>query len=149
MPREVIDAHERQTTRVCERLAGGDPDEQRAHQAGPLRHGDRLDRLHAARLRHGLRDHVPDVLEVRARRELGHDAAVRRVRGDLGGDDVREDDAVLVHHGGRRLVAARFDPEDTHEARTMAARGGGRQRLRPSRYQAPLDRVRRLERDRG
>ena len=82
---------ERQPPRGGQRLAGRDADEQRADQARALGDGDRLD---VVQRRPGLGqrvvDHGVDELEVVARGDLRHDAAVAVVHA-LGGDDVGAD----------------------------------------------------------
>ena len=113
VPVEVVDRDERQPPRPRERLRGGEPDEQRADQPRPLRHGDAVDVVERrARLGERLADHRRDELEVAPRRDLGHDAAVPRVEVRLRGDDARANLSVLRDERRRGLVAARLDPED-------------------------------------
>ena len=56
---------------------------------------------------------------MRAGRELGDDASVRRVLGDLTRDDVAVDDTFLIDDRSRGLVARRLDPEDLHRSRRL------------------------------
>ena len=59
-----------------------------------------------------VRGHGVDQLEVVARGDLRHHAAVARVQQPLGGDHVRRDLAVAAHDRGAGVVAARLDGED-------------------------------------
>jgi hypothetical protein len=61
-------------------------------------------------------------LEVVARGDLRHHPAVARVEETLRGDHVRTDLAVLGHHGGAGVVAARLDAEDHAVARSGTVR---------------------------
>ena len=112
---EVIDPDDRKPAHERDGLGRLDPDEERADEPGPSRDGDRVDRAEASV--HGgerLLDHRHHVDEVRARRELRHDAAVGSVHGGLARDDVGDDRPVLAHHGGGGLVARRLDAQDQH-----------------------------------
>ncbi len=84
-------------------------------RAGPLGHRDAVE---IAQPHPGLRERPAndghDHLEVAARGELGHDAAVGGVDIVLGGDDAREHLAPAVEHGGGGLVARRLDAEHDH-----------------------------------
>ena len=64
------------------------------------------------RLRECLADYRRDQLEMAARRDLGHDAAVGRVQLRLRGDDAGADLALVGDERGRSLVAARLEPEN-------------------------------------
>ena len=63
-------------------------------------------------------DQQVDDLDMGAGRDLRHDAAERRVRGDLAHHFVGEDFARAVglepHHRRRRLVASRFNAKNAH-----------------------------------
>ena len=74
---EVVDGHERQPARGRERLGAGEPDEQRADEPRAPRDRDALDVVEP-RAGPGERvvDDRVDQLEVMARGDLGHDAAV-------------------------------------------------------------------------
>src|SRR5262249_47517740 len=61
-------------------------------------------------------EHRHDVLHVRARRELRHDAAVWRVQRDLARHHVADHLTALAHERGRGLVARRLDAEHDHDA---------------------------------
>ena len=74
---------------------------------------------------HGLGDDLVQALDVGARGDLRHHAAVAAVLLPLRPHHVGEDAAAAVgaarHHGGRRLVAARLDAE--HERLARICRG--------------------------
>ena len=107
---------------VGQRFRRADADEQRAGEAGPVRHGDRIQPARAQiRLRQRRLDHRQHRREVLARRHLRHDAAVAVVQRGLRCDHVGEQPVPVLDDGGRGLVAGRFDPEDLHGA---GGRGG-------------------------
>ena len=113
---EVVDRDERDPPRERQRLRGRESDEERADQTRTGRGGDEPDVLERdGRRGERLLERRREVLEVRARGDLRHDAAVGRVRGELGGDDVGQDAPVAVEHGDRGLVAGGFDAEDQHD----------------------------------
>ena len=66
------------------------------------------------------------MLEVRARRDLGHDAAVASVLRELREQALGEDRAVVPHHRRRRLVAARLDAKHDHGGRSVRGAEGDR-----------------------
>ena len=112
---QMVDRDERDSAREGERLAGREPDEKRADQPGPGGRRDQIDLLdRRVSLGERLLEGDREVLEVRAGRDLGNDAAVRSVRGELRGDDVREHAAVPVEDRNGGLVAGSFDAEDEH-----------------------------------
>ena len=103
---EMIDAAEGSAVHPGERLGGLHADEERAHEPRPLGHRDAVEVTEGhARLGEGLADHGHDHLEVSARGELRHHAAVGRVDVVLRGDDAPQHLALAVEDGGRRLVA--------------------------------------------
>ncbi len=112
---EVVDAHDRRAVHPGQRLGRRAADEERADEPGPLGHRDAVE---IAQPHPGLRERPAndghDHLEVAARGELGHDAAVGGVDIVLGGDDAREHLAPAVEHGGGGLVARRLDAEHDH-----------------------------------
>ena len=110
---QVVDRDERQPARPGERLRGLHADEQRADQAGPARDRDGVDVVERrACFRERLADDGRRELEVPARRDLRHDAAVTRVQLRLRRDDVRANESVFGHDGTRGLVAGRLERED-------------------------------------
>ena len=129
MALEVVDGRERQAAGRGDRLRRRDADEQRADEARPLRDADERD---VAERRAGPAQRVVErrvgELEVMARRDLRHDAAVRVVDA-LRRDDVREHVAVAADDRRARVVAARLDGED--EARAHAGAGFGTSSKRP------------------
>ena len=91
MALQVVDRRERQPPRGGEPLRGRDADEQRADEPGPLRDRDQLDVVEPApAARERVVDDRVDELEVVARGDLRHDAAVAVVHA-LRGDDVGAD----------------------------------------------------------
>ena len=122
--------HERQAARVRQGLGGREPDEQRADQAGALRHGDRVDiGERRARLAERGLDDGHDELEVAPRGDLGHDAAEARVQVGLRRADAPRDAAVAAHDGRAGVVAGGLDREDHRPARPL---GGSRHMISAS-----------------
>jgi hypothetical protein len=117
VPGDVVDADQRFAVDEGDRLRHLQPHQQRAHEARALGDRDRVEgRVVEPGLGHGAAHHGHDVLDVVARRQLGHHPAVGRMDRDLGGDHVREDGAAVGHHRGRGLVAGGLDgQEDGHE----------------------------------
>jgi hypothetical protein len=116
---EVIDGEERLARGKRDPLAGHQADQHAADQAGPCRRGDAVEvaRAHVgAAQRPG--DQRVDDFDMGARRDLRHDAAIGRMRGDLAHHFVGQDFAGAVraqaHHRRRRLVAGGFDSEYAH-----------------------------------
>ncbi len=113
MPFEMVERDERLSR--CERqaLCRHQPHHDAADQPGPRGCGDRI---HLVQPHAGFRQHIlhqsGQDLDMRARRDLGHDAAERPVRALLPGELVRQDPPVGRDQSRRRFVAARFDAED-------------------------------------
>ncbi len=111
---EVVDGDERLAQRPCEGLGVADADEQRAGETGAFGDGDGIQVFmpniapHAGFAEGGV-DDGDDGAEVLAGGELGDDAAVGGVDGDLGGDDVRELARAALDDGGGGLVAGALD----------------------------------------
>ena len=59
-------------------------------------------------------DDAVDQLQMRARRDLGHDAAERPVIFDLRQHLVGQNSPVAVDHGGGGFIATGFDAQDDH-----------------------------------
>ena len=94
---EVVDRDERQVARPRDRLGGRDADEQRADEARALRDADAVDVVEPSPASSSAsRDHRRDQLEVAPRRDLGHHAAVPRVKVRLRGHHRREQLALLA-----------------------------------------------------
>ena len=121
VPVQVVHRHERQPARGGERLRGRDADEQRADQPGSARDRDLLDVVEPrAGPLERVGGHRVDQLQVVARGDLRHHAAVARVQQPLRGDHVREDPAVVADDRGAGVVAARLDGEDHAVVRLRA-----------------------------
>jgi hypothetical protein len=101
--------------RVRQRLAG---DKAHHHAADQPRPGGRRDRIHIAERDSGVLQRGGDQrlqrLDVRARRDLGHDAAIGPVRRLLPRQPMREHAAVTGHQRRRGLVARGFEAQDQH-----------------------------------
>ena len=117
---EVIDGDERLLVHHGDGLRRSEADDDAADQAGSGRRRDAVEGLEArARLRHGARDHEIERFDVGARRNLGHDAAERRMFLDL------RQHQIGAHRGGavveafddrrRRFVAGRFNSQHEHD----------------------------------
>jgi len=107
---EVVDADERLARPPRETLRGLHADEQRAHQARPVRDGDGVHvcEPHPRAVQGAAHDRT-DVAQVVARRKLGHDAAVGCVDAHLRVHDVGEHAARVVDQRCTRLVAGRLE----------------------------------------
>ena len=113
---QVVDPDQRQAPRVGDGAGGAHADEQRADEPRAARHRDTVDGVPSAvQPGHRALDDRDDGLEVGARGELGHDASVGRVDGDLARDDVHQHPALLIHHRRGGLVAATLDAEHAHQ----------------------------------
>ena len=104
-------------------FANDDADEQRADEAGPLRHRERVDVVPAdAGVRQRALDDAADVAHVLPRRDLRHDTAPLAMDVDLRRDHVRADPPRPRRVAGRRddggggLVAGGLDAEDNRSS---------------------------------
>ena len=110
---EVVDWDQRQLARPRECLRSRNADEERTHESRPLCDGDGLDlRERDAAAVERLAHHRPDELEVAARRDLRHDAAVARVQLILRRDNRCPHLTGRGHERRGGLVTRRLDPED-------------------------------------
>ena len=115
MPLQVVDGEQRLVVDGGDHLAGHEAHHDRADQAGAGGGGHTVEVGEAhARLVHRTGDQAVEMLDVAARRNLRHDAAVGRVVGALGEHEVRQHAALPGHDRSRRLVAARLDAKDDH-----------------------------------
>ena len=142
VPLQVVDGEQRLVVDGRNRLAGHEPDHDRPNQAGAGGGG------HAVKLGetdlgflHRAGDEAVEMLDVAARGDLRHHAAVGRVVGDLGEHDVGQHPALAGHDRGRRLVAASLDAEDDH-GRALAE--SGRRRNDPDFARPESPRIRRV-----
>ena len=86
-----------------------DPDEQRTDQAGIGGHGDGVDvRESDARRAEGVTGDAAHRLNVAARRDFRHNAAVNLVFGNLRRDNGGKRTASVLHHSGGGFVTGRF-----------------------------------------
>ncbi len=109
---EVVDAGQRQPGGGRDALGRRDPDQQRADEPRALRDGHQLhDAQRGAGAPQRVVDDVVDQLEVVARGDLGHDAAVAVVDA-LRGDHVGRDRPVATHERRAGVVAAGLQRQD-------------------------------------
>src|ERR1700759_3790707 len=110
---KVVDGDERLAEGPGQGLGVADADEQGAGEAGAFGDGDGVDFRHGdAGFAEGGIDDRDDGAEVLAGGELGDDAAVGGVDGDLGGDDVGELAAATLDDGGGGLVEGAFEAQN-------------------------------------
>ena len=107
---QMVDRHQRLARRVGKALGKVDAHQHCANEAG--REGDRhgvhvVDGL--ACVQQSLFDGGADELAVAAAGDLRHDAAVKRLLLDAGGDDVAQQVPAIFHQRCGGLVAGRFD----------------------------------------
>jgi hypothetical protein len=118
MPDQMVDAHDRQARGPGQALCHLHADEQRAGQAGLARDGDSPDVLQPlARAFERRSIHGHDVLQMVPGSELGHDAAVARVRLDLAVHHVAEHGAPFIDQRDGGLVARGLDAQGQHGLR--------------------------------
>ena len=110
---EVVDGDEGLAGAEGEGLGVEDADKEGSGEAGAVGDGDGVEvGVLESGFGYGGADDRDDVAEVLAAGELGDDAAVVGVEGDLAGDDVREEIAAGADDGGGGLVAGGLDAED-------------------------------------
>ena len=116
---EVVDGDEGDVLRVGQGLGVGDADEQRSGEAGAGGDGDGVEIGEGdAGLGQGGADDGNDGAEMLAAGQLGDDAAVAGMGGDLRGDDRGKRAGAALDDGGGGLVAGGFDGEDEAACRT-------------------------------
>ena len=127
-PRRVIREEERVDVRFemvnraqspaqakCQPLRGGNAHEQRTGEARAVGHGNSVQLVptHARRTHRFVNDSRKD-LDMAARRDLRHHAAVRPVQFGLAVDNARSLEDPVAHHRSGRLVAGRLYAKDFH-----------------------------------
>ena len=96
-----------------DRLGGGQPHHDPADEARPGRGGDCVEVAEAdARGIKGAGDQAVEMLDMGARRDLGHHPAVGPVIVGLGAHQIGQHGVVAAHYRGRGIVAAGLDAED-------------------------------------
>jgi hypothetical protein len=129
---QVVDRRQRQPARGRQALRRRQAHEQCADQARSVRDRHAIDCVQAgAGLLERVLDHCVHQLQVAARRDLGHHAAVLGVKETLRCDHVRQDVPVGRHDRGTGVVAARFDSEN-HVAGTADSAPAVRHMIRAS-----------------
>ena len=112
---DVVYAEERHAKRKGQTLRGVQAHQQRTRQPWTIRHSHGVDLPDAL---HGLRHHAGYLLDVRAARHLGHDAAVGLVQRYLRVHHARKHLAPVPDDRARRLVAARLYTKYRHSIST-------------------------------
>ena len=115
VPLKMIHRYERPPQRLRHRFSVRNSDQQCPHQPRPLRHTNRVHirKLHP-RLRNRLTHHRHDLPQVFPRRQLRHHPAILAVNLDLRSDDTRQNLPPVRDYRRRRLIARRFNPQDSH-----------------------------------
>ena len=116
---EMIDRDKRRAMHQCDRLRRRQPDDDAADQARAGRGRDAAERRIAdPRLFHRRFDDAVEQVDMGARGDLRHHAAVRRVVLDLRVDDIGQNAAGTVlgplDHGGGGLIAGCLDAQHQH-----------------------------------
>ncbi len=128
---EMIDRHQRLAEHQRHGLGRGETDQNSPDQP---RSAGRRHRIEVARCRaglaQGLRHDTVDDLDMRARGDLRHHAAIGGVVLDLRAHDIGQDGAPAVRsdpdHRRRRLVAGGLDAEDQHGPHGLPSPAGRR-----------------------
>ena len=116
MALDVVDRNERHIERQCSRLGKIHADEQRADKAGRIGHGDGVQlAARQAGVLQRLLGKTVDGLNMLARGDLRHNAAVFTVQRNLRGDTVRQDTPSVLYDGNGSLVAGGFNGKDPHD----------------------------------
>ncbi len=110
MSEDLIDGQQRQACRQCERLRGGQPDQQRTDQSRLSHHRDRgqFAEIHIC-LTQRFVNHWQDAANVCSRGDLRDDAAEPLVQFILAGDDIRQDGEVSPNHRCAGFIAGRLN----------------------------------------
>src|SRR5208282_2742613 len=96
-----------------QRLGIADANQQSARQSRTLRDRNGIDGLISlSRFGQSLAHHRNNRAQVLARGQFRNHSAIRLVRGDLRGNDVRQNPLPRAHHGRARLITGAFDAED-------------------------------------
>jgi len=123
---EVVDANKRDILSIAYCLCERAPYKQGTDEAGPVADGNCSNiRKGDACLLQCLFDNRHDHLDMPSRCEFRHDATVRRVDVDLGGDHRAAQPPAVLQDGGGRLVARRFDAKDQMHRSGAAVRPSG------------------------
>ena len=125
---QVVDGDEGKSARNGQGLGRHHPDHDTADQPGPA---GRRNTVQRAQLNIGLvqclANDAVEIIEMGARGDLRHDAAIGPVFVELAEHDVRQNGAVVGDNRGGGLVAAGFDTQDNH-GRHIALPASCRQR---------------------
>ena len=115
MPLQVIKPDKRQFVGIRETLRGVHSDKQRTRQARPMRnrHAIQLMRLHP-RVRQRLPYHRRHSQHMLPRRHLRHNPPIPRVQRRLRRHHIGTNNAPILNHRRRRLIARRLNPQYLH-----------------------------------
>ena len=119
MTGEMIDGDERQAAGERDRLRLRHPDDDAADEARPAGRRDRVEGLEADAGRiEAPFDQPVEMIQMRPRRNLRHDAAIGAMLGELREHEIGADALRcrrrVADHRRRRFVAARLDPQHQH-----------------------------------
>lgn len=121
MPLNMVHANERQVCRKAKRLGIGQPDQERAGEAGPGRNGDGAEiRKRATAYLKRFADNWDDGAKVLARSKFRHNTAVFRMGIKLGGDDARSNIAAVLDNRRRSLVTRALDAQNQSRIQFVA-----------------------------
>jgi hypothetical protein len=121
----VVDGVERLFADKGDGAGGESADEQAAEQARTGGDGNAVDVVPSgAGFSQGVVDYGQNDLDMAARGNFGHDAAVLFVQIDLAGDDIRERVAAVFDHRGRGFVAGGFEAKNFHNCEIVARVAG-------------------------
>ena len=123
---KVVDGDEGDVLREGQGLGVGDADQQRSGEAGAGGDGDGVEVVEGdVGLGEGGADDGDDGAEMLAAGQLGNDAAIAGVGGDLRGDDRGKCAGAALDDGGSGLVAGGFDGEDEAAGWHLSSLTGG------------------------
>ena len=115
MPLQVIKPDKRQLVGIREPLGGIHADKQRPRQARPMRnrHAIQLARLHPG-VRQRLPHHRRHSQHMLPRRHFRHNPPIPRVQRRLRRHHIGTNNAPILNHRRRRLIARRLNPQYLH-----------------------------------
>ena len=115
VPPQMVHRHQRLAAGVGQPLGKVDPHQHRADQPRRKGHGHRVHVGHGhVGVGQGFLHRGADIFDVAAAGDLRHHAAVQRLLLDAGADHIGDQRPAVLHDGGRRLVAGRFDSQNIH-----------------------------------
>ena len=113
---DMVHRDQRYPQSIGRRFGEVDPHQQRTDEAGRIGHGDGVQlAARQAGVLQRLLGKTVDGLNMLARGDLRHNAAVFAVQRDLRGDAVRQDASSVLHNGDGGLVAGGLNGKDPHD----------------------------------